>query len=561
MAEKQPSVLIASRNLALLRGHYENVIVALARAGVRVTVRYRNDKGLTARAYTETLSRRGCSVSVRALPRLWSEHGDLLALRLRLLANLLRLYQPQYRRPGAALLEARLEKAAPGPRRWATRLGQMGSVVSSLAIRLATRTDRVLPPSGPARALIDSERPDAVVAVDVDRVPELVDVLKAAAGEKVPTAIWIQSWDNLTSKGLLHFTPDQIFVWNETQRAELARYHKIDERRVYVTGAQTFDHWFNGDSPSERADFCSQNGLDPDRPIIIYVASSRLAEVSPSDFFLPWLEAVRGSGDQALEGANVLVRPHPTNVQSWQSLDGDPWLLVSPSTAEAPINSPEFRRRYRDELYHASVAVGLNTSAMIDAAIFGKPVCTVELPELIKGQRGTVHFEYLMTVGGGFVRTASSLDEHLEVLSELVQRDPYDRDEQAARFVQEFVRPHGLDVTPSTVFSKGMLRLLESPSEPRLPSPLGRSIGRLLHRAAPLLGAPLQDKPLRSWFRDRGRFHTKRLQRRLHRTRRSLTRTVRGNRPQWQAGLKPARRLFLVRLPASLRSRLQRLPR
>jgi hypothetical protein len=162
-------------------------------------------------------------------------------------------------------------------------------------------------------------------------------------------------------------------------------------------------------------------------------------------------------------------------------------MKVSPSSAEAPVNSDEYRRRFRNELHHASVAVGLNTSGMIDAAILGKPVCTVELPDIPNRQRGTIHFEYLVTVGGGFVRTATSLEDHVRTLAELARGDPYEPDEQSRRFVQAFVRPHGLDVTAADQFSAEMLRLLKSPSKLRVPNPLGQAIGVLVHRAAPML--------------------------------------------------------------------------
>ena len=227
------------------------------------------------------------------------------------------------------------------------------------------------------------------------RTPEFVDYLKAAAWTAIPTVSWIQSWDNLSSKGLLHFLPDRVFVWNSTQRDELARYHRIPERNVCVTGAQTFDHWFVDEPLSEREDFCARNGLDPCRPIVLYLASSRQLEPPPRDFFARWLGAVRSSDEPRLAAASIVARPHPTDVDPWLELAlDDPGLAISPSTADAAINSPEFRRRYRDELHHASIAVALNTSGMIDAAILGKPVCTIELPELAFGQRGTIHFEY-----------------------------------------------------------------------------------------------------------------------------------------------------------------------
>jgi hypothetical protein len=523
--DRQRRLLIASRELALLRGHYEDVIAALVRSGVHVSVGYLSEKGMSADSYRDALLQRGCRVQISPLPPIQQNPGELLAVRLRQLANLLRFQHPDFRKRDW-LREIKFDKASPGPRRWATRLGRLGSRASLLVVRLAASVDRVLPPSEVARALVASERPDAVVAVPVIRTPHLVDVLKAAALEHIPTAIWIQSWDNLSSKGLLHFIPDRVFVWNTTQREELARYHGVPAQHVSVTGAQTFDHWFNGDVPSDRAVFCAENGLDPERPIILYLVSSRGLEPSPAEFFDRWITAIRSTGDPVLEGANVLVRPHPVEVQPWLGLDRDhSRLAVSPSTAEAPINSPTFRKRYRDELHHASVAVGLNTSGFIDAAIFGKPVCTVELPELAFGQSGTVHFQYLMSASGGPLRTAATLDEHTAVLADLVQRDPYEPDERSTRFVQAFVRPHGIDVEPAAVFADEMLRLFDIVSEPALPGRLGRAAGRLIYRAAPLVGAPLEPKPIqRRWrkSRKRMRVHWHRTQRRVLKARKKL---------------------------------------
>jgi hypothetical protein len=553
MEKNSPRLLIVAYTLASLRAHYDDVIESLTRGGVHVSIRYVSERGLSLDDYRETWVRRACAVEVNPLGSYRKrDRGDLLALRLRELANLLRFSHPDYR-GREWLRDAKFEKAsrvAPGPRRWARRLGRLGSHAALLGIRVASRLDRVLPPPRAARALLASERPDAVAVVGVVFTPSLVDFLKAAAWEGIPTAHWVQSWDNLTNKGLLHFPPDRVFVWNDFQREELVRYHGIPERRACVTGAQTFDHWFNGDSPSRRAEFCSQNGLDPDRPIITYLVSSRQIEPPARVFFLRWLEAIRSSSDPVLEGATVFVRPHPTDVEPWLGLERrDARLAVSPSIVAAPINSPEYRQRFRDELHHASVAVGLNTSGMIDAAILGKPVCTVELSDVPNRQRGTIHFEYLMTVGGGFVRTATTLEEHVGALAQLVRKDPYERDERSARFLQQFIRPCGLDVTPATVFSEAIFRLLESPSDLRLPSQLGQAIGRLIHQGALVLGAPLEESVLLT-RRRRRRFQKllRRLQKPVRRLIKRLRTPMRRPVKYWRGLLlkyrKPVRRLM-----------------
>jgi hypothetical protein len=509
-----------SRNLALLRGHYEDVLVLLMADGVQVSIRFLNDEGLSADDYADALAQRGCEVRLAPLQRGKRAAPEHFALRLRQFANLLRFYHPDYRDGGAWLREQKFSRAAVGPRRWARRIGSFGGGPASVALRLARVTDRMLPPGAWAEALISAEDPDVVVAVPVIRSPQFVDVLKSAAIRGLPTVSWVQSWDNLSSKGLLNFVPDKVFVWNDTQRSELARYHGVPRENVCLTGAQTFDHWFREEGPSDRDAFCADHGFDPAQPIVLYLASSRQLEPSADAFFERWLASLRGSSLDMLRRVSVLARPHPTELESWvgRARDG---VSVSPSTRDAPINSEQFRRRYRDELRCATVAVGLNTSGMIDAAIFGKPVCAVELPEFDFLQRGTQHFHYLKTVAGGLLYSADSLESHLETLAGLIQRDSSEADERSQRFVKAFIRPHGLDVRSAAIFADEMLLLFGEKSRVRLPGPVGRVLARATVMFVPTL---FEDEPLRELARRTGK-NVKRARKRL-RKRRSALKTV-----------------------------------
>lgn len=535
----------------MLRGHYEDVIVDLVRSGVDVRIRYRQEGTLSAVRYAETLRRRGCVIGLAQLPERGSNASDRFALRLRQLANVLRFYHRDFL-GRKWIREEKVSRAKPGPRRLGRMIGSLGPAVAMAAIRVIRGVDSLLPPASLAFTVLNDERPDALVAVPVIRTPEFVDFLKAAARRRIPSASWVQSWDNLSSKGLLHFVPDRVFVWNEVQRVELERYHGVPRSRVCITGAQTFDHWFNGDEPLDRAAFCAENGLSADRPIILYLVSSRLLEPSPDVFFARWLDAVRASDHVGLRNASVFVRPHPTNIAPWAEIEeGRPGVARSYSVGEAELNSSAFRSGYRNELFHATVAVALNTSGMIDAAIFGKAVCTVELPELEYGQRGLVHFEYLKTISGGLLRTARTLDEHVQTLAALIDRDPYMHDEQSLRFIETFVRPQGLSVEPARVFADAMRALLESTSALAPPGLLGRAVGRVLAAAAPVLAAPLEPdltahlrhrsrkrlrkarKRARIWAhgtRKQALRRRKRLWRRLRRGRR-LVRALRPSRP------------------------------
>ena len=104
--------------------------------------------------------------------------------------------------------------------------------------------------------------------------------------------------------------------------------------------------------------------------------------------------------------------------------------------------SPHAQADYFDSLYHSHAVVGLVTSAFLEAAIVGRPVHTLLLPEFEMYQEGVQHFRYLMEVEGGLLKVTRTFQDHLGELSSALAR-PVERDEQNVRFVRAFVRPPG----------------------------------------------------------------------------------------------------------------------
>jgi hypothetical protein len=101
------------------------------------------------------------------------------------------------------------------------------------------------------------------------------------------------------------------------------------------------------------------------------------------------------------------------------------------------------RNSFFDSLYYSAAVVGINTSAMIEAAILGKPVLSLMTGDFARTQEGTLHFRYLLPENGGFLRVASTLEEHASQLVDVL-RDPERTRAQTLRFVQHFLRPHGM---------------------------------------------------------------------------------------------------------------------
>lgn len=295
------------------------------------------------------------------------------------------------------------------------------------------------------------------------------DYLKAARSLGLRTALAVASWDNLSSKQQIHEVPDRVFVWNEIQRDEAARFHRVEPEKVIVTGAQPFDHWFTW-PPRPRAEFAERVGLDPARPYLLYVAGSLFpAEVTEAEWARRWIEELRAAPQ--LQDVGVLLRPHPKRGGDWSAaaFDGLDNVAVWPRQQDQMPIDAERRADFFDSIFHSVGVFGLNTSAMIEAAVVGRPVHTILAPEFADSQQRVVHFDYLRSAGGGILTVAESFDEMRLQLVELVERGVGEEvDDRRRGFLEAFVRPHGIERPAAPIVADAI------ESVARLPAPVPR---------------------------------------------------------------------------------------
>ena len=392
----------------------------------------------------------------------WKDYVDLL----RGARDYVRYFDPRYAQ--ATRLVRRAYEIAPtefvlfcerhpGVKRHWTR------AASALAL-----AEELIPTDPSFEAFVRDERPDLILVTPLVTFESYqTDYVKVAHRLGIPIVFMPFSWDNLTNKGLIRVQPDRVLVWNDVQRREAIELHGCRPEDVVITGAARFDDFFEMTPSTSRAEFFSEYGLDPERPMMLYLGSSQLTGPNEMELIRRWAESIRASADPILRTANILIRPHPALRNSYVSVDYSDLGHVGVSL-NASRNADQ---ELFDSLHHAHAAIGLNTSAMLEAAIVGRPVHTLVIPGFDEGQIGTMHFHYLVEAYGGLATIARDFEEHQRQLAPVLQGPPT-VSARSRSFAQQFLRPHGIDTPVSPILAAEIERALSIRKQPRPAGPV-----------------------------------------------------------------------------------------
>jgi hypothetical protein len=470
-------ILFIARHYSYLR-LFESAVIELAGRGHTITLAADRDEQLGGRQMVERIAARFRNVTLADAPGrtgAWAE----VARRVRLALDYLRFLDPLYE--STPHLRRRVRERGSTLIRWMIE-ARAWQMVGGLSIMrtLLRALERGLPGVPAIESFLRRQAPDVLLVTPmIDIGSPQLDHLASAQRLGIRTVLPVGSWDHLSSKALLRAWPDRLIVWNDIQRREAIEMHGVPAERIVVTGAQCYDQWFDRKPARGREAFCARVGLPADRPFVLYICSSLFRETVLEPAFVErWIRAVRGSDDPRLKDIGILVRPHPARLDEWTGVDLSGYRDVSFWGAH-PVDA-DAKADYFDSMYYSAAVVGLNTSAMLEAGIVGKPVHTVLLPEIsADNQEGTLHFRYLTTVNGGLLWTSRSLDEHLTLLAGSLAGEG-GGDERARQFVEGFIRPFGRSEAATPRFVAAIEDVAAQPA----PAPTHLSLAGMAARAA-----------------------------------------------------------------------------
>lgn len=205
------------------------------------------------------------------------------------------------------------------------------------------------------------------------RYTKEVEFLKAAKHLRIPTAISVLSWDNLTNKGMIHMKPNYLFVWNKFHLDSSRSIHFINPSRSYIVGSPFFDKWVDRKFHLlSRSQLLHKLGLPSDCQYILYMGSSKNILGDESQYINFIASYLRTEYPES--PPYVVVRSHGANPQDLSQFNCSN-IIIDNSHQGVPFfdNHKSFMSSL---LTNSSCSVCLNSSVIIDALIHGVPCAT-----------------------------------------------------------------------------------------------------------------------------------------------------------------------------------------
>jgi hypothetical protein len=232
------------------------------------------------------------------------------------------------------------------------------------------------------RELFQTIKPSVLFCTH-QRPPVVLPPVLAARALGIPTATFIFSWDNMTSKGRIAAPFDHYFVWSELMRTELCRYYPdVAADRVHVVGTPQFDPYADERLRWPRAEFFGRIGADPSRPLICFSGNNTVNGPEDPHHVRHLMTSIRSG--RIKRNPTVVLRPTPVDngarfdsvrkdfpellyaAPAWADTEPGSWDRVLPTAADIQFLA--------NLVYHSDININFGSTMSLDFAVHDRPV-------------------------------------------------------------------------------------------------------------------------------------------------------------------------------------------
>ena len=326
--------------------------------------------------------------------------------------------------------------------------------------------DRVLVRDDRSRYLFDRYEPELVFLAHLFGDEE-ISLLREARRRNVRSVGLINSWDKITSRGMVRLLPDKLVVHNELIKNDAIKYLDMSPDDVIVTGIPHFDN-FVFSRPSSKNVFFKAIGADLNSRLLLFCPLGK--SFSSLDVkYINLLLSIREKGFIPKD-IQIIVRFPPNDDVELDGLkSGEGLIFERPGKRfgnerglDWDMNSYD-AQRLLDTLFYSSLVVCPPSSMSIDAAFFDKPVINICFEEdddaygRINDYYEMTHYKKILDTRG--VRLVYNQEDLIYWVNSYLERPEIDRAGRDSMVKQQCWKTDGKSGERVAVFVLKLLSL------------------------------------------------------------------------------------------------------
>jgi hypothetical protein len=300
------------------------------------------------------------------------------------------------------------------------------------------------------RSLFQKTQP-TVLFCSHQRPATVIPAVLAAKSLGIPTATFIYSWDNLSSKGRIAAPFDHYLLWSDHMKGELLRFYPdVSPDRAHVVGTPQFDPYGDEKLLVSKQEFCRQLGADPTRPLICFSGGDAGNSREDHHHVRLLMELIRSG--RIGGNPQVILRPAPVDEGTrYDSVRRDfpeliyaqpEWLNTDSANWSAVMPLPKDIAFLANLTNHADLNINFASTMTLDFAIRDKPVINLVIDTCDPPTYGVSQWDFVRqyehyqpVIEFGAARFAHSADDLAEHVNAYLQDPSLDR-EGRKKFVE-----------------------------------------------------------------------------------------------------------------------------
>ena len=266
-----------------------------------------------------------------------------------------------------------------------------------------------------------------------------IELIREAKKAGIKTVGMVMSWDNLTSKGAVHVKTDKLIVWNELVKKEAIELAGFKEADIAVVGVPQFDFYFHPEKIIPREEFFRQNGLDPNKKLIVYGAGTNKTTPHEPEVLKVLDDFIEQN--KIVYPVEIMLRLHPKAflrkeydwIKSLRHIKSESPGRYLESFMDVWFPTDQDIWHMVNLIYHCDLVINTFSTFTLDAFGFNKPVINIcfdggkaDIPygKSVRRYFNYTHYLYITRRAG--VKVAKSADELLTYINEYLTNPKLD---------------------------------------------------------------------------------------------------------------------------------------